>query len=273
MWRVVVGGVLVAAACATPHAQNQGVPQLATFNGANTLSPVSTYPSGGDEYLDVEYGGKGKGLSVPHRERPTDGVVLVVRPDVLTAEFAVREVRSTSDAAIDAVKASTAQVTSALAQATDNTSTTKLRGLSISKVIRSKQPVGVAVTVDGWLEVPLPKELDFWGWQRLYVAVLEVCARLTESSHSQEEPLRAVRFDNLQPGLKEPEAFRSELSERWISRARAFATAAQSKEAPLSLVDCSPPGAITLSRLSLEEVTLQLAVSCRLDARAELRGR
>ena len=149
--------------------------------------------------------------------------MLVVRPDLLTAEFAVREVRPTSAAALEAAQASAATVTSTLAHATGNTSTTKLRGMSIAKVIRNKQPVGVVVTVDGALEVPLPKELDFWGRQRLYVAVLEATAWLAESIHTPEEPLSAVRFENLQPGLKDPEAFRAELTDRWVARARAFA--------------------------------------------------
>ena len=86
--------------------------------------------------------------------------------------------------------------------------------MSIAKVIRNKQFVGVVVTVDGSLEVPLPKELDFWGRQRLYVAVLEATALLAESLHTPEEPLSAVRFENLQPGLKDPEAFRAELTDR-----------------------------------------------------------
>jgi hypothetical protein len=273
MWRVAIGCVVVMAACATPQAQTQGVPQMMPFSGANGMSAASSYSSGSDEYSDVEYVSKGKGLSVPHRERPADSVMLVVRPDLLTGEFAVREVRPTSDAALDAAKASAAALTSALAQATGNTSTTKLRGMSITRVIRNKQFFGVAVTVDGALEVPLPKELDFWGRQHLYVAVLEATARLADATHTQEEPLRAVRFEELQPGLKDPEAFRGELTERWVARARAFAAAAQSKDAPLSLVDCTPPAAITQLRQSLEEVTLQLAVTCRLDAHGEPRGR
>jgi Protein of unknown function (DUF541) len=273
MWRVALGCLVVMGACATPHGQSEPAQQMAPFSAANGMSAVSSYSSGSDVYSDVEYVSKGKGLSVPHRERPTDGVVLVVRPDLLTAEFAVREVRPTSDAALEAAKASAAAVTAALAQATGNTSTTKLRGMTITKVIRNKQPIGVAVTVDGALEVPLPKELDFWARQRLYVAVLEATARLADSSHTQEEPLRAVSFENPEPGLKDPEAFRAELTDRWVARARAFASAAQSKDAPLSLVDCVPPAAITQLRQSLEEITLQLAVTCRLDAHGQPHSR
>ncbi len=273
MWRIAIGCVVVLAGCATPQAPNQGMQQMAPFSSGSGMSAVSSYSSGSDDYSDVEYVSKGKGLSVPHRERQSDSVVLVVRPDLLTAEFAVREVRPTSAAALEAAQASAATVTSTLAHATGNTSTTKLRGMSIAKVIRNKQFVGVVVTVDGALEVPLPKELDFWGRQRLYVAVLEATAGLAESVHTPEEPLSAVRFDNLQPGLKDPETFRTELTNRWVARARAFATAAQSKDAPLSLVDCTPPAAVTQSRQSLEEVTLQLTVTCRLDTHGEARGR
>src|SRR4051812_17086967 len=112
MGRIVIGAVVVMAACATPQAQYQGVPQqMEPFRTASGPSPVSAYSSSRDEYSDVEYVSKGKGLSVPHRERSDDGVMLVVRPDLLTGEFAVREVRPTSDAALDAAKASAADVT------------------------------------------------------------------------------------------------------------------------------------------------------------------
>ena len=56
-------------------------------------------------------------------------------------------------------------------------------------------------------------------------------------------------------------------------RALAGLLEGRARRAPLSLVDCTPPVTITQSRMSLEEVTLQLSLICRLDARAEPRGR
>jgi hypothetical protein len=48
---------------------------------------------------------------------------------------------------------------------------------------------------------------------------------------------------------------------------------AQAKDSPLALVDCAPPRSITQTRVSIDEVTLQLAVSCRLDVPAARAGK
>jgi hypothetical protein len=65
--------------------------------------------------------------------------------------------------------------------------------------------------------------------------------------------------------VRDPEAHRAELIKRWVERTRAFARGAESNGAPLELVDCAPPAGITQRAISVEEVGLSLAVTCRLD--------
>jgi hypothetical protein len=125
--------------------------------------------------------------------------------------------------------------------------------------------VGVEVTVDGLVEVLLRKELDFWARSQLFVTLLDLTTRLSEAAESKDEPLRGVSFDNITPAVKDPEAYRPALTERWVAQARAFAAAAQAKDAPLALVDCAPSQAISQTQSSLEQVTLQLGMSCRID--------
>jgi hypothetical protein len=66
--------------------------------------------------------------------------------------------------------------------------------------------------------------------------------------------------------VKNPESYRAKLTEQWVQRAHAFAAAAQAREAPLHLLDCAPPGDIIQKQRSLEEVSLSLAVNCRLGS-------
>jgi hypothetical protein len=65
--------------------------------------------------------------------------------------------------------------------------------------------------------------------------------------------------------LKNPEAFRAELIRLWLEQVRTFSKAAQSQAAPLEILQCEPPRKVNQQHISLEEVGLSLALSCRLD--------
>jgi hypothetical protein len=263
---VVFGWAMVDGCGAAQMPAQQAVPQMVPFASSGPLSAYSS--SSSDEYSEVEFSGKaGKGLDVPHRGRGNDAVELIVRPDVLTTEFAIREVKPTFDEALAATKTTSAQVIAALAPLPGGAASLKLRGTSVARVMRKQQLVGVSVTVDGLLEVKIGNDLDFWGRSRLYAILLETTARLAATARSNEQPLRALRFEEVQPGVQNLEDHRPQLVERWIARARAFAALAEAKGAPLSLVDCAPPGAVTAARVSLEEAALQLAITCRVDTR------
>ena len=66
--------------------------------------------------------------------------------------------------------------------------------------------------------------------------------------------------------VKNPESYRGKLTELWVQRARAFAAAAQAREAPLYVLDCAPPGDIVQKQRSLEEIALSLSLTCRLGS-------
>ena len=61
------------------------------------------------------------------------------------------------------------------------------------------------------------------------------------------------------------EAHRAELVKRWVERTRAFAKAAESEKAPLHIVQCDPPQAISQTTISIEQVGLTLPMQCRID--------
>jgi hypothetical protein len=118
------------------------------------------------------------------------------------------------------------------------------------------------VVVTGAIEVDLPGEWDFWSRSQLFITLDEVTAAIADAAKN---PASTVRFDNLTAALKNPELYRPLLIERWVAQARGFSTQAQTKDAPLALVNCTPPGPVTQVPISVEEARLQLAVNCRID--------
>lgn len=265
-------------ACATP--QQAGLPQQQMpFHAARgSLGSASIYSTEDSEY---SYSKGGKGLSVPHRVHHTDAVDLIVRPDAITVEFAIRDVRPTSPEALAATRKTSADILDQVNKATGGTASQVLRGVAAMKVFRPGEPdekgirhrefAGVEVTVDGLIEVTMAKELGFWERSQLFVTMLELTTRIAEQAESKDEPLRTVSFETPTPSVKDPEAYRATLTERWVAQARAFAVLAQAKESPLVLVDCLPPQTITQVKTSLEEVTLQLPLNCHIDV-ADRRG-
>jgi hypothetical protein len=257
--------MLVLGGCATPkqtpHVAQQAFPFAERPRVLGSASSSSIDSDGGEE----GYGRGGKGLTVPHRARNIDAVDLVVRPDIIAGQFAVREVRPTSQEALEAARATSAEIFERLGKALGKAPSFQPRGVAAEKVIRRGTYVGVVVTVDGLVEIGLPAELDFWARSQLFISVMESTAALANQVEVKDEPLRSVKFEGLGPAVKDPEAYRPQLTERWVAQTRAFATLAQAKDSPLALVDCAPPRSITQTRASIDEVTLQLAVTCRLD--------
>jgi len=255
--------LVLVGACATPKQTSYATQQAIPFTEKARVYGSASSSSGdsGEEW----YGKGAKGLAVPHRVRNTDAADLVVRPDVIAGEFAVREVRPTSQEALEAARTTSAEVFERLGKALGRAPSFQPRGVTAEKVVRHGQYVGVVVTVDGQVEIELPAELDFWARSQLFIRVMESTAAIANDVESKDEPLRSVRFESLGAAVKDPEAYRPQLTERWVAQTRAFATLAQAKDSPLALVDCAPPRSITQTRTSIDEVTLQLAVSCRLD--------
>ena len=121
------------------------------------------------------------------------------------------------------------------------------------------------VLLEGRIEVALAPALDYWKRSALVVALAEVtdwyeAARVAKTAD------RGVSLSRTQVIVKNPESYRGKLTELWVQRARAFAAAAQAREAPLYVLDCAPPGDIVQKQRSLEEIALSLSVTCRLGS-------
>lgn len=114
----------------------------------------------------------------------------------------------------------------------------------------------------------LPESLDIWGRTVLVAGLMKVGDQEAAAAEKANAGLRAS-FGAPLAQVRDPEAHRDELMKRWVERARGFMSQAQSPEAPLRLVGCAPPGAVTQQPVSVDEVVLSLAVSCRLDVVAK----
>jgi hypothetical protein len=119
-----------------------------------------------------------------------------------------------------------------------------------------------SVGLSGRIEIGLAPELDYWKRSALIVALAELAKRYEDASIAN-TPDKGVSLVGMKVIVKNPDAHRAKLTEQWVQRAHAFAAAAQTREAPLHLLDCAPPGEIVQKEKSLEEVWLSLAVSCR----------
>jgi hypothetical protein len=88
---------------------------------------------------------------------------------------------------------------------------------------------------------------------------------VAEATQSAQDPMRAVSFDPPEVTVKDPESYRAELVQRWVGRAKEFAEAAQIGGATLVIRDCEPPMAVTPYPVSVQEVRLELHISCRIE--------
>ena len=250
-------------ACAATPAPQLGAPQQVPFTASRYAAiPTSSgdlASASGNEYES------GKALSVPSHQRSTDSTTLVVRPDIFVLGFAVREERPTAQAALDAARATTEHALSELSGTLGGSVTAKTKDFSLSRTLRTGKPEGVAVTVDGTIEVRLNETQDFWVRSRLFTTIVETSERIAAKSRSGKDSLRAVSFESPHPEVLDPEAKRAELLQRWVARTNEFAELAEQKPAELYVRACTPPGAVTQSARSLDEVVLALAISCRVD--------
>jgi hypothetical protein len=105
---------------------------------------------------------------------------------------------------------------------------------------------------------------------RLFTTLVETTQRIAEAAATAQNPMRAISFAPPRAEVRDPEAYRSELLKRWVTRVREFTAAAEADAAPLVVRDCVPPGAVTQATHSFDEVTLTLAVTCRIDTRTGL---
>ncbi|HYO52774.1 hypothetical protein, partial [Archangium sp.] len=201
--------------------------------------------------------------TVPAPEMVEEG--LKARPDVLWLSFAFRQETEALDQAVPKLKAAVERYVRAAAEATQVDVAVKMKGLGLES---GKRVANNDALAQGVLEVSLPESLDFWGRAALVATLVRVGSQETAAAEKESTGLRAT-FGFPVARVRDPEARRAELMKRWVERARGFMSQAQSERAPLQLVGCEPPGEVKQEPVSVDEVVLSLAVSCRLDVVAK----
>jgi len=208
------------------------------------------------------------GLVVPHRTHITDSARLVVRPDLLRVGFAIRELGTTPQTALQAARAKVDSVSAELVKATRPSTLVKIKSFTLERHRRDEKVVEISASVDGAVEVPLAPSEDFWARGQLYASLIDAEQRLVAALDG-EDGLRAVSFEAPEAQVLDPEQHRPELIERWVARARQFAAAAQTEGSPLAVRDCDPPGPVVQTARSFDEVSLELLIGCRIDTRSD----
>jgi hypothetical protein len=194
---------------------------------------------------------------------------LVIRPDVLVLGFALKETDADPQRALAAAHAAANDLAHRLGEATAGAAAIKMCGAAFHPAGTGKsdeEPAATSAVVDGEIEVRLAPDLDYWARSRLVAAITQLTREVTAAAGAAKDGRRGASFEAPSARVKDPEAHRAALTDRWLRRARSFAEAAQAAQAPLLLLDCAPPGAIDQRAISLEEVGLSLSVACRLDA-------
>ncbi len=191
---------------------------------------------------------------------------LVVRPDEMIVEIRIDKEAPSAAQALALAQAAATELVARLQQA--------MPGATFMPCGTKVTPVGgkiagpaeaFRVALEGRIEVALMPELDYWKRSALVVALAELGDRYKAATAAKTAD-QGVWLTGTRVTVKNAEAHRGKLTELWVQRARAFAAAAQAREAPLYLLDCAPPGEIVQKQQSLEEVALSLSVSCRLGS-------
>ncbi len=199
---------------------------------------------------------------------PTTEEGLKVRPDVLVVSFAFRQETEGLEQALPKLKEAVDRYVRAATEATKGEVSVRMRGFGQEYGKRMGGAEGLA---HGQLEVALPEPLDFWGRAALVATLTRVGGQEAAAAENAKAGLRAT-FGFPEARVRDPEARRAELTKRWVERARTFMSQAQSERTPLQVVNCEPPGPVTQQEVSVDEVVLSLALSCRLDAVAKSDG-
>jgi hypothetical protein len=195
---------------------------------------------------------------------------LVVRPDVLRLSFQVQILGTfASQEALSRLQQECERLRRNLLEATGGEVTLKPTGVMLnpapSRKLRLPEDDDDARTgINGTLELPLPASLDFWGRSARVTALRRACHELEQENRG-EKGRPSMSFGAPTAFVANPEAHRAELLRRFVDRVREFSAAASTAEPPLRVVDCTVPGAVNQTPLSLEAVALSLQFTYRLD--------
>jgi hypothetical protein len=247
--------VLALGACASPQQPaHQSLASLGAGYGGKSFDPADLVAHGG-----------GTGVAMT---RDVDAG-LVVRPDTLLMDVRITDEGAGATQALAQAQAAGAELQTRLQAATAGAAALVWCGTQVTPRETSSTPAATAetfrVTLEGRVEIALAADLDYWKRSALVGALAELSAGL-QRARAAKGGGRGVSLDSMRVAVKSPESYRGKLTELWVQRSRAFATAAQAHQAPLYLLDCTPPGDIRQRQQSLEEIALSLAVSCRLGS-------
>lgn len=194
---------------------------------------------------------------------------LVVTPDVMVVGFSYRQVERTPARAAAELKKRIGALKEKL-KAAQADAVVQLGAYSVTP-----QASLVSVTIQGRIEAPVPKEADYWARADIVNALVdltgEVVAELEEAQASTKVKADGSRFTPAfgppQARVEDVEAYRAELTARWVKQVRAFASAASSGSQPLHVARCAPPAdMIEQQTIGLREVALTLPFDCALEA-------
>jgi hypothetical protein len=202
-------------------------------------------------------------------ELPPVRAELVVRPDLLRISFSVSLEAEAIGQGLPLLQRACEQLQRRVREAASTEVLLRPRGARFNHSAPKKLSLPsdddpTFVAVEGTLEMALPDGLDFWVRSTRVGSLVRACHELERDSR-EEKRLPRFTFGAVEALVAKPEAHREELLRRFVTRVRELAAAAGSPEAPLRAVDCSVPGPVEQSPVSLEEVGLSLHVACRLD--------
>ncbi len=196
---------------------------------------------------------------------------LVVRPDLLRTTFQA-QLKGTfaSQEALSRLQQECERLRRQLREATGAEVTMNLTGVLLAsspmKKLRIPEDDDDARTgVEGTLELPLPTSMDFWARSARMAALQRECHDLAAEDRK-ERGRPSYSFGVPTALVAEPEQYRAELLRRFVSRVQEFSAAASAADAPLRVVDCTAPGPVIQTAISLEAVSLSLQFTYRLDA-------
>ena len=195
---------------------------------------------------------------------------LVARPDTLVMDARIIKADADAGRALAQAQAVAADLVARLQQATAGAATFIPCGTQVMPLgPRSKTagaPEAFKIQIEGRVEVALAADADYWKRSALVVALAQLADTYAQARDKTKADRDLTWIGQTHVIVKNPESYRAKLTELWVQRAHAFAAAAQAREAPLHLLDCAPPGDIVQKQRSLEEVSLSLAVNCRLGS-------
>jgi hypothetical protein len=187
---------------------------------------------------------------------------VVVRPDFLALNFAVRSTGKNADEALAKAKEEVASIAEKMKELAGAGTGVRPCGFRSERISEES----AKAIVDGVVEIPLDSTTDYWSRAALMskINALTTPPVAPPKKEAEEETAKAIiGFSAPRFLVRDPEKHRAELMKKWVERAKAFSEATGGG---LRFKNCEPPAAIAQSPISFEEIALSLRMACQLDA-------